>query len=566
MPEASANICRILAVDDENIVQSLIRDALEDEGHQVETAASGESALEILQSQPIDLLISDIRMPNMSGTELVERARLINPNIGVVFITGYASLTSAKDAIKQGALDYIMKPFDLVEIRNAVRNAVEKLSEMAPTMSNDRIDSLSDLNHVLFGAGDRRSLATSSLKFAIMHLGSKSGSILFWDAETEKYLRLTVDGDTTREETIGREPLHTLASEGELLDMYAPRRVTSLEDHPIYQSHANPDLEPFLIPSWAQDETQIVTVPVMRPSQFHGLITLSLDDDNTSVDESDFKFLAVTANQLAISLENLQLLEKSQQAYSRLRELQGETIELEKMAARGIMSAEIGHELNNFLGVVVGNVELLGTQVTRGAFDKLDKYLNRITSTLSKMKSFTNNLMDMGSAASLQEVIRFDLLIQEVVEFVRPQKRLEGVELTLPAEIDVIHLKADHTQMQQVLYNLFHNAAEATVGCAERQIFVSVATYPELKSFQVAIRDTGVGFEEDMLNKAFQEQFTTKESGHGFGLMVCKRIIDNHGGELQIESVPGEGTCISVNFPLATPAEADQLVVVEQMA
>ncbi|MCD6248741.1 MAG: response regulator [candidate division Zixibacteria bacterium] len=566
MTESNNNSYRILAVDDEDIVQSLIRDALEDEGHEVITAASGKSALEVLESKPVDLLITDIRMPHMSGTELVERARLINPSIGVVFITGYASLTSAKDAIKQGALDYIMKPFDLAEIRNSVRNAIAKLSEMADATSHDRLDSLSDLSHVLFGAGDRRSLATSSLKFAMMHLKSQSGSILFWDATSEQYLLLNINGDTTNEETIGREPLYSLATQGDLADIQKPCLVTSFEDHPIYQCHANPQLEPFLIPNWVTDEAPVVTVPIMRPSMFHGLVTLSLDSDITSVDQSDFKFLAVTANQLAISLENLGLLEESQQAYSRLRELQNETIELEKMATRGIMSAEIGHELNNFLGVVSGNVELLKMHAQKGNLDKLDKYVNAVTSTLARMKSFTDNLMDLGSISSHKETIRFDHMIREVVDYIQPQKRFEGIELSLPDEIEPINVYADHTQMQQLLYNLFHNAADAMVGCEQRLISVNVSVDSDLNSFQITIRDTGVGFEQDLLNKAFHEKFTTKKSGHGFGLVICKRIIDNHNGELQVESTPGEGTRISITFPLATDKEPNQRTPANQTA
>jgi len=95
------------------------------------TCSSGEEAVGVLQNEPIELLITDIRMPGMDGTQLVEKARELNPAIGVVFMTGYASLTSAKDAIKQGALDYIMKPFELSEIRQAVGNAISKLSVAA---------------------------------------------------------------------------------------------------------------------------------------------------------------------------------------------------------------------------------------------------------------------------------------------------------------------------------------------------------------------------------------------------------------------------------------------------
>lgn len=558
MTEPLPKLWRILAIDDEEIVQSLIRDALEDEGHQVLTAASGEEAIKLLESTPFDLLITDIRMPRMSGTELVERARQINPGIGIIFITGYASLTSAKDAIKQGALDYIMKPFELSEIRQAVRNAISKLSVAAAAASHEQLSSLSDLSNVLFAAGDRKSLAMSSLRFAMMHLRCESGSILFWDGETEQYIRLTIRGEETDEQVIGDEPMRTLANKGMVLTIREPALVTELENHPIYQHQPDPGLQPFLMPPWMDEQIQMIAVPVMRASAFHGLMMLAHDEDTVKIKGTDLKFLAITANQLAITLENVSLLEETQQAYSRLKELQDETIELEKMATRGTMSAEIGHELNNFLGVVAGNVDLLKLHLEKQNYDRLDKYLSTVSSTLAKIKTFTDSLMDLSSISSKKETIRFDRLITEVVEYLRPQKRFEGVEISMPAEIEPVALEADNTQLQQLLYNLFHNAADATIGCEQRQISVSLATDPQLNSFQVAIRDTGVGFNPESLSKAFQEKFTTKESGHGFGLVVCKRIVDIHGGELQIESVPGGGACISITFPLAVEAIATQ--------
>jgi len=558
MTEPLPKLWRILAVDDEEIVQSLIRDALEDKGYQVLTVTTGEEAIKLLESTPFDLLITDIRMPRMSGTELVEQARRINPAIGIIFITGYASLTSAKDAIKQGALDYIMKPFELTEIRQAVRNAISKLSVAAAAASHEQLSSLSDLSNVLFAAGDRKSLVTSSLKFAMMHLRCESGSILFWDGETEKYIRLTIQGGETDEQVIGDEPMRTLVNAGMVLTVREPILVTELENHPIYQHQPDPGLQPFLIPPWMNEQIQMIAVPVMRAAAFHGLMMLAHDEDTVRIKETDLKFLTITASQLAITLENLSLLEETQQAYSRLKELQDETIELEKMATRGTMSAEIGHELNNFLGVVAGNVDLLKLHLEKQNYDRLDKYLSTVSSTLARIKTFTDSLMDLSSISSHKETIRFDRLITEVVEYLRPQKRFEGVEISMPAEIEPVTLEADNTQVQQLLYNLFHNAADATVGCEQRQISVSLGTDPQLGTFQVAIRDTGVGFGPESLSKAFQEKFTTKESGHGFGLVVCKRIVDNHGGELQIESVPGEGTCISITFPLAVEATATQ--------
>ncbi len=554
MSEVGSNACRILAVDDEEIVQSLVRDALEEEGYHVSTAGSGAEALQLLQTQPFDLLITDIRMPNMSGTDLVERARAVNPSIGIIFMTGYASLSSAKEAIKRGALDYVMKPFELSDIRQAVRNGIDKLQAAAAAASHEQLSSLSDLSNVLFAAGDRKSLVTSSLRFAMMHLKCERGSILFYDRDRSVYVMMTEWSGNSSEEIIGREPLHEMATDGRLLGFHEPALVSALEDHPIYQANPDPDLRRFLLPPWMSDQEQLIAVPVVRATTFHGMMLLSQNEDTVKLKQTDLKFMAITANQLAITLENLLLLEEAQQAYSRLKELQDQTIELEKMATRGMMSAEIGHELNNFLGVVIGNVEMLNHHLGKGNYDKLGKYVDTVSSTLNRVRSFAENLMDLRSISSQEENIRFDKLLVEVVEYLRPQKRFREVEVILPVNIDPVTLKADMTQMQQLLYNLFRNAADATLNCPRRQVRTMIEVFPEAGKFRVTIEDTGVGFEPDALSKAFRQQFTTKESGHGIGLMVCRRIIDKHGGTLDVESAPGKGTRIAITFPMAVEA------------
>jgi signal transduction histidine kinase/CheY-like chemotaxis protein len=558
MTNTATKSCCILVVDDEEIVQSLVRDALEDEGHRVLTAANGHDALQILQTNRIDLLITDIRMPTLSGTDLAEQARVLNPAIGVIFMTGYASLTSAKDAIKRGALDYIMKPFELAEMRLAVSNAIEKLSNAAT--SHEQLTSLSDFSNMLFAAGDRRSLVTSSLRFAMMNLKCERGSVLFYDRDRGEYVMFTDCAGESREDVIGREPLHGMADDGLLLQMREPILVTSQEEHPVYRKRPDPALRPFLIPPWMTEQDQVIVVPVSRASSFHGLMVFAHNEDTVRIKQTDQMFLSVAASQLAISLENLLLLEEAQRAYSRLRELQDETIELEKMATRGVMSAEIGHELNNFLGVVVGSVEMLRHHLNNGHFDKLDKYVDTVTATLMKIKSFTANLMDLTSISSKEEIISVDHLLGEVVEYLRPQKRFRDVQILMPPEMASVSFKADVTQIQQLLYNLFHNAADATANCARREIRVGLEYCLNADTFNLTIEDTGIGFDPESLAKAFQQQFTTKDSGHGFGLIVCRRIIDKHGGKLDIESAPGKGTRLSITFPIASETPAPVLV------
>lgn len=129
MQEDRKGLANILIVDDEDVVLSLLSDALEEEAAELITANSAAKAIEIIQQNPIDLLITDIRMPGMDGIELAGRAAFERPKIKIIFMTGYANLNSAKDAIRHGAIDYILKPFELKEIRKAVWKALNLISE-----------------------------------------------------------------------------------------------------------------------------------------------------------------------------------------------------------------------------------------------------------------------------------------------------------------------------------------------------------------------------------------------------------------------------------------------------
>jgi signal transduction histidine kinase len=231
------------------------------------------------------------------------------------------------------------------------------------------------------------------------------------------------------------------------------------------------------------------------------------------------------------------------------------------MATRGEMSAEIGHELNNFLGVVAGNLSLLDFNLKKGQYDQLPRYVDGIADNVEKVKKFTANLMDLTPIASKKEVLYFDELLEEVIDYLKPQRRYRGVAIELHPIEQKIPLEADNVHIQQLLYNLFNNAADATVDREERRIDVRVTAESDRGVFHLAISDTGAGIEPELLEKAFNEKFTTKKTGHGFGLLVCRRVIESHQGELNIDSTPGKGTTITITFPLATAEVGTQVPV-----
>lgn len=555
MIDSADSPMRILVVDDEEIVQSLVHDALEDEGYEVVTAGNGRAALERIAEQRFDLLITDIRMPGMSGIELVEQADKLDPEMGIVYMTGYASLNSAKDAIKQGVLDYIMKPFELHEIRMAVRNACQKLAEIREQGSSDQLEGLSGLSSVLFGAGDRRSLIISSLKFAMMHIQCEAGAAMFHDVAEDQWLLTKVQGDEETQRPSSANGLTDVMNDPRTPGLTEPVMFSSPKEHPLCISNPHLDLcSQFESEEKSNQEFRYLTVPVRRGADFYALLIFVFNGDTFRTRQSDLKFLTITASQLATTLENLRLLEETQAAYARLRELQDETIELEKMATRGEMSAEIGHELNNFLGVVMGNVQLLEVYLRKEKYDQLPQYIEPVVKTLDKMKVFTGNLMELRTIASTMEAFNLDQLLAEVVDYLRPQKRFRGITITLDDTLPDTPFKGDSIQIQQLLYNLMNNAADATIGRDTREINISLEQQPGADRFTLRVADTGVGIDPEYLAKAFSERFTTKESGHGFGLMVCKRIIEKHEGHLDIASTPNVGTEISITFPLAQNA------------
>ncbi len=107
----------ILLIDDEPSIRLTVADGLEDAGHTVTTAADGAAAMSLIDERTFDLVVTDIRMPKVDGMTVFRRLRKERPTTGVILMTAYATVTDAVAALKEGALDYLTKPFDLDELR-----------------------------------------------------------------------------------------------------------------------------------------------------------------------------------------------------------------------------------------------------------------------------------------------------------------------------------------------------------------------------------------------------------------------------------------------------------------
>lgn len=115
----------LLIADDDPLSLGLLKEALAEESLTVITANDGAEAVALLESSSVDVIVTDLQMPNLGGLELLREAKRRNPHILVIIVTGYASLETALEAIKSGAYDYVTKPFQVEEIKIAVHNALD---------------------------------------------------------------------------------------------------------------------------------------------------------------------------------------------------------------------------------------------------------------------------------------------------------------------------------------------------------------------------------------------------------------------------------------------------------
>lgn len=117
---------RILIVDDEPDIRDMLKTLMETEGYAVGTASNGLDALEAFQAEPCDVVLTDIKMPGMTGLQLLRRVKAIDKSVEVIMLTGHGTVESAVEGLKQGAFDYLLKPCDMDTLLKKVTEAASR--------------------------------------------------------------------------------------------------------------------------------------------------------------------------------------------------------------------------------------------------------------------------------------------------------------------------------------------------------------------------------------------------------------------------------------------------------
>ena len=254
----------------------------------------------------------------------------------------------------------------------------------------------------------------------------------------------------------------------------------------------------------------------------------------------------------------LRIFNESHRRYLELRKAQQIIIHSERMAAKGEMAAEIGHELRNILTAISARAQMIAKESDRGAYTNVARNTQVILEQSKRMETMSRGLMDFSRAELSIERVDLNALIQRTVDLMRTQNRFDGVDWDMRLSELTPELRADPGQLQQVLINLFLNAADAMKEMKDhdgRPRVIGIITTRDERARQVTIMvtDTGPGIPASNLSRIFEPHFTTKPTGHGFGLSTTYRIIETHKGRIVAESPPGQGACFTITLPVQGP-------------
>jgi PAS domain S-box-containing protein len=232
-----------------------------------------------------------------------------------------------------------------------------------------------------------------------------------------------------------------------------------------------------------------------------------------------------------------------------LKIMERRLMDSERLSAMGEMAGEIGHELNNYLTAIGGRAELIPMALERGNHDLVRQNSTIIAEQVARMRVLTDGLLDSARKETSPMEIDLHETIERAVEFARPQNKFNDIDLSVVGPQRPLPVRADPQQITQVILNLLGNAADAILQKGGGTGSIRVESFQRGNEAGFRVIDDGIGIDEKTIGRIFEPRFTTKKSGHGFGLAVCHRVIRDHGGDIVVESHPGRGSTFVVTLP-----------------
>ena len=506
---------KILIVDDELRICESLAYLLKSKDYDVTTATCGREAWALITENTFDLAVLDVHLPDMLGTDLMEKIKARNRDITVIVITGDANLDSALAALRCGAYDYLRKPFEFEEFLKTVENA---LNQKALKQEKDKI------NHKLYRSEERyRYLVQNSPD--IIYTLDADGNFTFLSEALEHLLGFTVD------ELIGKH-YTTIVCE---------------EDQDKAQ--------------WFFDERR------SRDRAASGIeLRLKAGGDGQHNDSAR-RYLTVELKSMGIYEASTHDGERRHvgthgviRDISERHRLHAQLQNAERMESLGTLAGGIAHDFNNLLMGIQGRSSLIAMDLEDT--HPVVEHLHAIDNYILSATHLTKQLLGLarGGKYEVKPTDINELILKSANMFGRTKKEITIETRFHDANIVV---DADRRQIEQVLLNLYVNAWQAMPEGGRLRLETKSVLLGEkdCRPYQlesgpyahVSVTDTGIGMDQKTLRHIYDPFFTTKEKirGTGLGLASAYGIIKNHAGIIHANSKPGCGATFNIYLPIS---------------
>ena len=242
-------------------------------------------------------------------------------------------------------------------------------------------------------------------------------------------------------------------------------------------------------------------------------------------------------------------------ANGELREKQDQLVHAEKLASLGALAAGVAHEINNPLGTIALYAQLMRDARKRNP-ESCGESIDIIVKHATRAAQVVKNLLEFARRTELEtKPLDVNAILNDVLSLTAHQAELQQVNVVKQLAPDVPMIAGDADKLRQVFVNIVINALQVMPEGGRLTVASSVA--PGGGAVQVSIADTGPGISSEHINRIFDPFFTTKEAGKGtgLGLSVSHGIVEQHNGEIAVESSPGEGTTFAITIPTPSGEE-----------
>lgn len=228
-----------------------------------------------------------------------------------------------------------------------------------------------------------------------------------------------------------------------------------------------------------------------------------------------------------------------------------ELIENERINSIMNLSAGVAHELGNPLNSLNIHLQLMNRQLERlekgEAKEKLKSQLDICSGEVARLDNIIENFLEAVRPQTPDLDAEFDLqeALAEVLKVQGSELEDKGIEVDVEVSQNLPYILADRNQIKQVLFNILKNAMEVLSPGGQ----IEIRNFSDEETVSLQISDNGPGIPPEVMPKVFEPYFTTKEGGHGLGMMIVQRIMRDHGAHIGIDSRPLKGTTITLRFP-----------------